>query len=236
MFLSLWLTILGITLGYHRLLAHRSFSAPLFVERILVLLGTFASQAGPLNWVTIHRQHHHYSDQVDDPHDAGRGFWWAHSEWVFHEIPALRNQSLYTSDLQSDPFYCWLNRYCFLPQLIIGAVLYWLAERFSIHGGGVGMLLWFFAVRLTLAYNIAKLVNSASHCWGYRNFDTPDLSTNCWWLAYISFGEGWHNNHHAFPGSAKFSSQNHEHDLGWLHIRLLAAFGLVNDICVAPRR
>jgi stearoyl-CoA desaturase (delta-9 desaturase) len=236
MFVALWLTIVGVTVGYHRLLAHRSFSAPLYVERVLVALGTLACQGGPLSWVTIHRQHHHYSDQVDDPHDAGRSFWWAHTEWFLHVIPALQNQSRYTPDLQYDPFLQWLNRYFLLPQILIGAAFYFLADYYSINGGGIGMLLWLFAVRLTITYNITKLVNSAGHGWGYRNFDTPDLSTNCWWLAYLSFGEGWHNNHHAFPGSAKFGTSVSEVDLGWQHIKLLAALGLVNNIQLNPKR
>ena len=236
MFASLWLTIIGVTLGYHRLLAHRSFAAPLFVERVLVVLGTLACQGGPLSWVTIHRQHHHYSDQVDDPHDVGRGFWWAHTEWFLHVIPALQNQLKYTTDLQHDSFYHWLNRYFLLPQILIGAAFYFLADYYSINGGGTGMLLWLFAVRLTISYNITKLVNSAAHGWGYRNFDTPDLSTNCWWLAYLSFGEGWHNNHHAFPGSAKFGMRGNEVDLGWQHIKLLKALGLVGNIQLSPDR
>lgn len=234
MIVTLCLTVLGISVGYHRMLSHRSFSANIFVERLLVWLGTWAMQRGPLEWVGIHRYHHRFADQSKDPHDIRRGLWWAHLSWLFHDVPCLREVPAYASDIQADPFYRWLSRWYLLPQLFIGWLLYILANRYSWPGGGVGILLWVFAVRLSLSYDIVFSVNSVAHRFGYRNFDSPDLSTNCWWVALLTFGEGWHNNHHAFPGSARFGLRPHELDLGWQFIRCLARLKLVKEIRVAP--
>lgn len=234
MAITLSFTVLGITVGYHRMLSHKSFSAHIFVERLLVWLGTWAIQRGPLQWVGIHRYHHRFADQSKDPHDIQRGLWWAHVSWLFHDVPCLREVSVYAPDIQADPFYRWLSRWYLLPQLFIGWLLYILANHYSWPGGGAGILLWVFAVRLSLCYDIVFSVNSVAHRFGYRNFDSPDLSTNCWWVALLTFGEGWHNNHHAFPGSARFGLRPHELDIGWLFIRGLAQLNLVRDIHVAP--
>ena len=198
-----WTTVLGVTLGLHRLVAHRSFEAPRWLERLLVLMGTLACQSGPIEWVGLHRHHHLFSDQPNDHHDAARGLWWAHSEWMLHEIPALREIHRFSGDLERDPLYRWLDRWFLLLQLPLGAALYWIGETTGVHGGGLGLVLWGIPLRLVLVYHVTWLVNSATHAFGYRNFDSPDLSRNCWWVALLSFGEGWHNNHHAHPASAQ---------------------------------
>jgi stearoyl-CoA desaturase (delta-9 desaturase) len=229
-----WVTVLGVTLGLHRLVAHRSFSAPLWVERGLVLMGALACQSGPIEWVGLHRHHHRFSDQPNDHHDAGRGLWWAHSDWMLHEIPALQHVERLTGDLQRDPFYRWLDRWFLLLQLPLGAALYWVGEGAGVHGGGLGLVLWAIPLRLVLVYHVTWLVNSATHAWGYRNFDSPDLSRNCWWVAILSFGEGWHNNHHAFPHAARHGLRWFEFDLTWQHIRLLRALGWARRVRLAP--
>ncbi len=225
-----WVTVLGVTLGLHRLLAHRSFVAPRWVERTLVLMGTLACQSGPIEWVGLHRHHHKFSDQANDHHDAGRGLWWSHSDWMLHEIPAVQHVERFTGDLQRDPFYRWLDRWFLLLQIPLGAALWWYGERANVHGGGLGLVLWAIPLRLVIVYHVTWLVNSATHAFGYRNFDSPDLSRNCWWVAILSFGEGWHNNHHAHPASARHGLRWFEFDITWQHIKLLRSLGLAKRI------
>ena len=228
-----WITVLGVTLGLHRLLAHRSFEAPRWLERTLAFMGTLACQSGPIEWVGLHRHHHLFSDQPNDHHDAARGLWWSHSEWMLHEIPALREIHRFTGDLRQDPFYRWLDRWFLLPQLPLGLALWFYGEHAGVHGGGLGLVLWAIPLRLVLVYHVTWLVNSATHAFGYRNFDSPDLSRNCWWVALLSFGEGWHNNHHAFPHSARHGLRWFEFDITWQHIRLLRSLGWAQRIRTA---
>jgi stearoyl-CoA desaturase (delta-9 desaturase) len=229
-----WSTVLGVTLGLHRLVTHRSFEAPRWLERLLVLMGTLACQSGPIEWVGLHRHHHLHSDQPNDHHDAGRGLWWAHSEWMLHQIPALEHVDRLTGDLQRDPLYRWLDRWFLLLQLPLGLALYWYGQAAGVHGGGVGLVLWAIPLRLVLVYHVTWLVNSATHAFGYRNFDCPDLSRNCWWVAILSFGEGWHNNHHAHPHSARHGLRWFEFDITWQHIKVLRQLGWARRIRVAP--
>ncbi len=225
-----WTTVIGVTLGLHRLVAHRSFVAPTWVERILVIMGSLACQSGPIEWVALHRHHHKFSDQPNDHHDAGRGFWWSHSEWMLHEIPALRHSDRLAGDLLADPFFRWLDHWFLLLQIPLGLTLFWFGEVHQINGGGLGLVLWAIPLRLVVVYHVTWLVNSATHTFGYRNFDSPDLSRNCWWVALLTFGEGWHNNHHAFPQSARHGLRWFEFDITWQHIKLLQRLGLAKQI------
>ena len=225
-----WMTVLGVTLGLHRLVAHRSFEVPGWLERVLVVMGTLACQSGPIDWVALHRHHHRFSDQPNDHHDAGRGLWWSHSELMLHDIPALKEKHRYAGDLLSDRFYVWLDRWFLVLQIPLGLALYWYGEAAGVHGGGVGLVLWAIPLRLAVVYHVTWLVNSATHAFGYRNFNSPDLSRNCWWVAVLSFGEGWHNNHHAYPDSARHGLRWFEFDITWMHIRLLRRLGLTRKV------
>jgi stearoyl-CoA desaturase (delta-9 desaturase) len=225
-----WMTVLGVTLGLHRLMAHRSFEVPGWLERVLVVMGTLACQSGPIDWVALHRHHHRFSDQPSDHHDAGRGLWWSHSEWMLHDIPALKEKHRYAGDLLNDRFYVWLDRWFLVLQIPVGLALYWYGEAAGVHGGGVGLVLWAIPLRLAVVYHVTWLVNSATHAFGYRNFNSPDLSRNCWWVAVLSFGEGWHNNHHAYPDSARHGLRWFEFDITWMHIRLLRRLGLTRKV------
>ena len=228
-----WTTVVGVTLGLHRLVAHRSFKAPLWLERILVTMGSLSAQGGPIEWVGLHRHHHKFSDQPNDHHDAVRGLWWSHSEWMLRKIPALSELDRFAADLWADPYYCWLERWFLLLQIPTAAVLYGIGELTAVPGGGWGLILWGIPLRLAVVYHVTWLVNSATHSFGYRNFNTSDLSRNCWWVAIFTFGEGWHNNHHAFPQSARHGLRWFEFDITWQHIRFLQLLGLARRVRTA---
>ncbi|WP_041384778.1 acyl-CoA desaturase [Prochlorococcus marinus] len=224
-----WVTAcLGVTIGYHRLLSHRSFRVPHWLERFFATCGTLSCQHGPIDWVGLHRHHHKFSDTDPDHHNSHKGFWWSHMGWMFEPIPAMRVVPRLTVDLAADPYYRWLNKYFLLLQLPLAGLLFWIG---SVSGaGGLALVLWGIPLRLTIVYHITWLVNSASHCWGTVAFDSGDNSRNNPWVAALTFGEGWHNNHHAFPHSAIHGLQRGQIDLTWQHIRLMRALGLARKI------
>ncbi|MBE9180968.1 fatty acid desaturase [Oculatella sp. LEGE 06141] len=214
-----WITGgLGITLGWHRLLAHRSFQTPKWLEYFFVFCGTLSVQGGPIWWAGLHRHHHRYSDQAVDHHDSSKGFWWSHMEWMLREVPAEEDVARFTKDIADDRFYLFLEKY-FLPiQLVLALFLYAL--------GGWPFIVWGVFVRLIVVYHTTWLVNSATHKFGYRSHESGDNSTNCWWVALLTYGEGWHNNHHAFQYSARHGLKWWEIDMTWMTIRFLQAIGL----------
>jgi len=223
-----WLTgAIGITLGYHRLLTHRSLSVPRWLEYAIVTCGASALQGGPLEWVSTHRKHHAYTDREGDPHDSNVGMSWAHVEWLYRGNKARLAPSEYarwSPDLVNDRYYQFLERSTVVLQVIFAALL--------LIFGGMTMLVWGFFVRLVLLYHCTWLVNSAAHASGYQSFRTNDRSTNCWWVAVLAFGEGWHNNHHAFPSSARHGMRWFEFDLTWSTIRILRALRLARNVKV----
>lgn len=218
---------LGICVGYHRLLTHRSFKCPRAVEYTLALLGSFCLEGKPIYWVAQHRQHHQYSDREGDPHNARVGFWWSHMLWLVR-IPspeaAEKLQNRYAPDLLRQPFYRWLGRLYAWPSLLLAVLLYLM--------GGWAFVVWGMCVRLVFCYHATWFVNSASHKFGYKNFPVADLSTNCWWVALIAYGEGWHNNHHAFPTSARHGLRPWEVDLSYAFVCVLERLGLAWDVHV----
>lgn len=217
----------GICVGYHRLLTHRSFKCPRFLEYAMAAAGALSMQGGPIEWVALHRKHHEFSDEDGDPHNAANGFWWSHMLWVLH-TPTRETwrvlRSRYTPDLQKKIFYRTLERVWLMGPIALAVLLYLL--------GGWPWVVWGVCVRLVVTYHITWFVNSASHMWGYKNFAIDDLSTNCWWVALLSYGEGWHNNHHAFPSSARHGMKWWEVDFSYYFIRALTAVGLAWDMHV----
>ncbi len=221
-----WLTgAVGITLGYHRLLAHRSFRASKWLEYAVAFCGTLAGQP-VLYWVGYHRMHHRHSDTEADPHDSRKGFWWAHVGWMLvkpaGESPPYQR---YVKDIARDPVYRLLDRTCLLWQAPLGLAL------FAV--GGWPFVIWGIFVRLVVVYHCTWLVNSAAHQFGYRANPTSDRSTNAWWVTLLTYGEGWHNNHHACPRSARHGLQRWELDPTWWMIKGLQAVGLVHDVRLA---
>jgi stearoyl-CoA desaturase (delta-9 desaturase) len=204
---------LGVTLGYHRLLSHKAFRVPKWLERFLATCGALSCQHGPIDWVGLHRHHHTYSDKSVDHHCSRKGFLWSHYGWMIRDIPAMDEAPRYAKDLIADPYYQWLNKYFLLLQLPLGLLLFVI--------GGWSAVLWGIFLRLVVVYHCTWLVNSATHKWGYVSFRSGDRSRNNWWVAALTFGEGWHNNHHAFPQSARHGLRWWEIDITYMHIAIL---------------
>jgi stearoyl-CoA desaturase (delta-9 desaturase) len=216
---------LGVTLCYHRTLTHRGLRLVKPVEYALAAIGTLALQGDPIRWVAIHRKHHAHSDREGDPHGRDRGFLWAHVDWLYKPNDAMpEDEELlrFVPDLISDRFYRSLPYTQWIFHIGLAALLF--------AFGGWSWVIWGIFVRLVVSYHITWLVNSASHSVGYRTFRTRDLSTNCWWVALLAWGEGWHNNHHAFPYSARHGLRWFEMDLTWWSIKALRLFKLADQI------
>jgi stearoyl-CoA desaturase (delta-9 desaturase) len=225
--------ILGISVGYHRLLAHRSFKCSKAVEYFLVIGGYLAFESSPIWWATLHRAHHRHVDTELDPHSPRFGNYHAYSGWIFgHRYPEHIDPKLQAPDLINDPLYKLLerNNNWHTSHLTNTAI-----------GFGTRLLMWpIFGWKIALASILAGLIvqqvpfllNVVCHKprLGYRSFDTDDDSVNVWWLALLTMGEGWHNNHHAYPGCARLGLRWFEIDGGWWTIKLLSALNLVSGV------
>jgi len=225
-FVLQWVTgALGITLCYHRYLAHRSFQIPKWLEYGLTLCGCLALQGGPIKWVATHRVHHAFSDRPQDPHSPTKGFWWAHMLWLFAYDEVLDHPTKYwryAPELARDRVHQFLNKTHVLPSVILGLILFaW---------GGWPFVIWGIFVRTVFVYHCTWLVNSAAHIWGYKSYDTNEGSTNNWWVALLTYGEGWHNNHHAYLHSAAHGLRWWEADLTYFTIKLFALVKLARRI------
>ncbi|MGL5082143.1 MAG: acyl-CoA desaturase [Microcoleaceae cyanobacterium] len=217
---------LGITLGLHRLVTHRSFETPKWLEYFFLLCGALACQGGPIEWVGMHRIHHLHSDTELDPHDSRQGFWWSHMGWMLHKHPAKADVPRHTKDIGDDPVYQFFQKNFIPVQVALGMVLFGL--------GGWPFVVWGVFARVVVVFHCTWLVNSATHKFGYRTYNNSgDSSTNCWWVAVVTYGEGWHNNHHAFQYSARHGLKWWEIDLTWRTIQGLQALGLAKKVKLA---
>jgi fatty-acid desaturase len=221
-----WLSLSpGIGMGYHRLLTHRGYEVPKALEYLLTVCGTLAVQDGAIDWVVTHRIHHAHTDRGGDPHSPREGRWWSHAGWLLrgnaqrHDAATLAR---YAPDLMRDRVHVWLNRFYYLPLVAVGLLL--------LAFGGFGVMLWGVCLRVTVGLHVTWLVNSATHLWGRQRFATGDDSRNSLWVALLTFGEGWHNNHHAYPTSARHGLAWYEFDPNWLGIRLLRLCGLAKSV------
>ncbi|MGV0024553.1 acyl-CoA desaturase [Phormidesmis priestleyi] len=221
---------IGICLGYHRLLTHRSLQVPRWLEYTLAVLGALALQGGPVFWVGGHRMHHlHTEDPVNDPYSARRGFWWSHMIWLFYPQRQFFDYDSYKKfapDLDKHRFYRWLDRSFLLLQIPVAVGLYVL--------GGWSFVIYGVFLRAVLLWHSTWLINSASHMRGYRSFDSDDNSRNLWWAAILTYGEGWHNNHHAYPNVAKAGWKWWEVDVTWWAIQFLKSVGLAKRVVLPP--
>lgn len=223
-----WTTLsFGIGMGYHRLHTHRAYWVPKPLEYFLAVMGTLTLEGGPIFWVGVHRIHHQNSDKEGDPHSPRDGAFWAHAGWmIFGEN--LNNKtalmSKYAPDLSRDPFYRWLTTYHWVPLVALGLGLWaW---------GGFTLVLWGIFLRVTLGLHATWAVNSLTHMFGSRRFKTRDDSRNNLLVALFTFGEGWHNNHHALPTSARHGMAWYEIDVTWMQIRFLEILGIARNVKV----
>jgi stearoyl-CoA desaturase (Delta-9 desaturase) len=212
----------GISLGYHRLHTHQSYQCPRWLEYFFAICGTMTLEGGPMFWVGTHRVHHAKSDMPGDPHSPREGTFWSHMGWiVFGETNHNNSQFMakHAPDLARHKFYWWLNTYHWIPVVATGVALF--------AFGGWPMFLWGFWLRIVYGLHCTWLINSATHIFGKRRFDTADDSRNSFILAVLTFGEGWHNNHHAHQTSARHGMRWHELDISWITLKLLKSVGLV---------
>jgi len=226
-FVLLWWVAgsLGIGMSYHRLLTHRGYKTTKWMEYFLTTCGTLAMEGGPIAWVATHRVHHQNTDKEGDPHSPRDGGIWAHMGWILtgKAMHAKTDELLpYVPDLRKDKFHLWISEYHYVPTVILGIVLFAL--------GGLPFLLWGLFFRMVVGLHATWLVNSATHMWGSQRFLTGDDSTNSFWVAILTFGEGWHNNHHAAPQAAKHGIAWYEIDTNWYGIATLRLLGLAWDI------
>jgi fatty-acid desaturase len=221
-----WLTCsIGICLCYHRMLTHRSFKLKTPSKFFVLLSAAISGEGSPIRWTMVHRIHHAQSDHPGDPHSPLEGKWWSHILWMFmnqdKEIEQAANRQ-YVPDLLKDPLVMFFEKTYFFWILASAGVLYAV--------GGLPMLLWGLCVRMVFAYHSTWFVNSATHLWGYRNYETTDESRNLWWVAILSYGEGWHNNHHAHPRVARAGHRWWEFDPTWLVIKGLRGIGQATEV------
>ena len=224
---------LGVCLGYHRLLTHGSFKTFRPVRWLLAWLGAMSGEGPPITWVANHRKHHQYSDKDGDPHSPKDGGLWSHVLWLFPSIrPAERRRldARYAPDLLKDPVMRFLTHSFLFWHFAAGAALLAVGWTFWDLRTGISLLLFGMFVRLVCVFHITWLVNSATHIWGYRNYVTSDNSRNLWWVGLLAFGEGWHNNHHAFQRSARHGHRWWELDITYLVIRGMESVGLAWDV------
>ena len=221
-----WLTCsIGICLGYHRFLSHKSLKLRTPARILVNLCGVLSGEGSPLMWAATHRVHHARSDLHGDPHTPNDGSWWSHIVWLFMNHDKKCREALYqryVPDLLKDPVLVFFEK-TYGPILILsGVALY--------AFGGWPWLLWGLCFRMFVAYHSTWFVNSATHIWGYRNYETDDRSRNLWWVALLSYGEGWHNNHHAHPRLARAGHKWWEIDMTFYAIRALQFVGLAYDV------
>lgn len=237
---------LGLTAGYHRLFAHKSYSVPKWLEHLIAIIGYLSIQRGPIFWVAMHRLHHQYADFPGrDPHTPKEGIWHVHFGWVHKRRPDVWDKRVYhqlAPELVGDPLYRWMDRESsdYLTYFILAACSYLVG---GVVGGGspasfdthnaVCFLVWVGILLRVALFHAFGLINSVCHLLGTRPFQTRDLSVNNALVALVIFGEGWHNNHHAFPGSARQGLRWYQVDPAWYFICLLKWLGLASALRVA---
>ena len=221
---------LGIGMGYHRLLTHRGYHTPKWIEYFLTICGTLALEGGPISWVATHRAHHQNADKDGDPHSPRDGGLWAHVGWIITG-KAMHNATsgllCFVPDLRGDKFHVWITKWHWVPLVGLGILLFFI--------GGIRCLLWGLCLRTVVGLHTTWLVNSATHMWGSQRFATMDNSRNSFWVAMLTFGEGWHNNHHFSPQAARHGRRWYEIDLNWYGIYALRLLGLAWNI-KTPKR
>nr|XP_043634783.1 acyl-CoA C20 Delta5-desaturase-like [Erigeron canadensis] len=233
---AFWVTVIlsffsgmGITLCYHRVLTHRSLKLPKWLEYFFAYCGLHAGQRDPIFWVSVHKYHHKYTDTERDPHSPLEGFWFSHIGWFhYNEYLAVKfgeskiAEYANVPELKAQWFYRFLHDTYVFQIALLGAILYML--------GGFPWLAWGMGMRAVMVNHFTFFAASICHRWGERPWNTLDTSTNNWWVAMLTFGEGWHNNHHAFPYSARHGMEWWQFDATWELIKFLEMLGLAKDV------
>jgi len=235
------LRLVAITGFYHRYFSHKTFRTSRVVQFVFAVLGTMAVQRGPLWWAAHHRHHHAHADEENDSHSpAQHGFWWSHVGW-FMNRSNFRTRSELIRDLMRYPELRFLDRFDIVPPIALAALLFFggnaLAQAYpQLDTSGAQLLIWGFFISTVLLHHVTFTVNSLAHRFGRRRYATSDDSRNNWWIALLTFGEGWHNNHHHFPGSVRQGFYWWEIDLTYYLLRAMAACGLIWDLKTVPAR
>lgn len=236
---SFLLRMFAITGFYHRYFSHRSFRTGRFWQFVFAFIGAASVQRGPIWWAAHHRFHHRHSDTEKDMHSPGRfGFLWSHTAWFMSHRHFGTRKAL-AKDWQAFPELVFLDRYDMLAPTIFALGLFGLGEWLAVTAPGLGtdgwqMLIWGFFISTVLLYHATFTINSLAHGWGSRRFATRDDSRNNWFLALLTLGEGWHNNHHRYPVSTRQGFYWWEIDITWMLLRLLAVAGIVSDLKPVP--
>jgi fatty-acid desaturase len=239
---------IGINLFYHRFLTHKGFQCPKWLEYTMAVIAVCSFQDTPARWVAVHRRHHEYSDEEPDPHTPLRSFLWAHVGWLLVKSPNTSRYEIYSryaKDILREPFYRRLEKpvvylgLIYLQMVVFFAAGFGLSLMFGAPLGeavrmGLSILVWGVFVRTVIVWHTTWAVNSVTHLWGYRNYETDEQSRNNIMVGILAMGEGWHNNHHAYPRAARHGHRPWEIDVTYLTIRLLGAIGLAWKI-VEPR-
>ena len=234
----------SITICYHRMLAHRSFKPPKWLERTWVVISLCCLQDTPAKWVANHRLHHRVSDQQPDPHSPFVNFLWSHIGWLYFRNEYTRSAGMlqkYAKDILQDPFYMYLEKTWAGPLIylvhvflyyVIGFIVGYFLEG-SLYAGfifGMSLMIWGALVRTVLVWHVTWSVNSLTHIFGYRSYETDEESRNNWFVTLLTFGEGWHNNHHHDQVSASMQHRWWEIDLNFRLIKFLEKLGLAYDV------
>lgn len=230
----------AITGFYHRYLSHKTFETSRVVQFIMILIGVMSAQRGPLWWAAHHRYHHRYTDQDNDPHSSSHGFWYAHVGW-FLNAQNFATKKEVIKDWLKYPELIWLDRFSLPVVLVTAAMIYglgeWLSVSFpSLNTNGPQLLVWGFVISTVLLTHATLCINSLAHQYGRRDFDTPDQSRNNFLLSLITLGEGWHNNHHFYAGSARQGFYWWQIDVTYYLLKIMSWFGLVWNIKPVPAR
>jgi stearoyl-CoA desaturase (Delta-9 desaturase) len=225
---TFWARMFGVTAGYHRYFSHRSFKTGRAFQFILAVVGTTAVQKGVLWWAANHRNHHKYSDQPEDLHSPlQRGFWWSHMGWIlspdYEETDYKR-----IPDMAKYPELRWLNEHFLVPPVALAVGLFLI--------GGLSWLVWGFFISTVLLWHSTFFINSLAHVYGSRRYETTDTSRNNVWLALLTMGEGWHNNHHHYMNSVRQGFFWWEIDATYYILRALSWVGVTWDLIQPPQR
>jgi fatty-acid desaturase len=229
-----WLTGgVGVCLGYHRQLTHGSFMTYRPIRWLLALLGSLSGEGSAITWVANHRKHHAHSDKPGDPHSPRDGKWWAHMLWFMPNFGHTWREELtdrYVPDLKRDPVMRFLDKTFLLWHFALAGLLYAVGYVFWDTYTAWSFVIYGMFVRMVYVLHVTWFVNSATHIWGYRNYETSDDSTNLWWVGLLAYGEGWHNNHHAYQRLAPHGHKWWEIDMTYWLICAMEKVGLAWNV------